>query len=90
LLIKAGDLVLTRDPQNGRLTGTTLDKVTDNYTYNGFGEVTRYVVQFENTEIFKVDYIYDKLGRITRKTEIIEGATDTYDYAYDSVGRLLR
>src|SRR5262249_28339393 len=42
LLTRAGDLTLTRDPQNGLLTGTTLGSVTDTVTYDGFGEPTRY------------------------------------------------
>jgi YD repeat-containing protein len=33
LLIGAGSLTLTKDPNNGRLTGTTLGSVTDAYTY---------------------------------------------------------
>jgi len=51
LLKKAGDLVLTRNPQNGLVTGTTLGKVTDSYTYNGFGEVTDYIVSFSGSPI---------------------------------------
>jgi hypothetical protein len=34
LLIQAGDMSLTRDPQTGLLTGTTLGVVTTSYTYS--------------------------------------------------------
>jgi YD repeat-containing protein len=39
LLLQAGDLSLTRDAQNGLLTGTALGNVTDTLSYNGFGEL---------------------------------------------------
>ena len=42
LLTQAGSLTLTRNAQNGLLTGTTLGSVTDSCSYNGFGEPTGY------------------------------------------------
>ena len=42
LLTQAGALTLTRHPQNGLLTGTTLGNVTDTWTYNNFAEPTSY------------------------------------------------
>ena len=36
LLTQAGALTLSRNPQNGLLTGTTLGNVTDSWTYNDF------------------------------------------------------
>ncbi len=35
-----------------------------------------------------VQFVRDKLGRITQKTETIGGVTSTYGYTYDSTGRL--
>ena len=40
LLTQAGSLTLSRNAQNGLLTGTTLGSVSDTQSYNGFGEVT--------------------------------------------------
>jgi YD repeat-containing protein len=35
-----------------------------------------------------VGFVRDKLGRITQKIEIVQGVTHTYDYTYDTAGRL--
>ena len=37
---------------------------------------------------FLQTFTRDKLGRITTKTETIQGVTDTYVYGYDAAGRL--
>jgi RHS repeat-associated protein len=82
------DLILTRSPQTGLLTGTTLGVVTDSYGYNSFGEVTSYTASISGNPIFSVTYTRDALGRIEAKTEAIQGVTDTYEYGYDQAGRL--
>ena len=83
------NFTLTRNAQNGLLTGTTLGSLTDAYTYNGFAEMTSYLARQGATDLYKTDFIRDKLGRITRKTETIAGVVHTYDYAYDIAGRLI-
>lgn len=88
LLTQAGDLTLNRNGQNGLLTGTTLGNVADAWTYNGFGEVTRYRATYAGIELFKTEYSYDKLGRIVTKTETISDTTAVYGYTYDVAGRL--
>jgi len=88
-LIQAGDLILDRDAQTGLITGSTLGKVTTATTYSGFGEPETYGAAFDGAEILAVQYSRDKLGRVTQKTETIEGSTDTYNYAYDLGGRLV-
>ena len=47
-----------------------------------------YAASFGATDLFTVQYTRDKLGRITTKTETVEGLTSTYTYAYDQAGRL--
>lgn len=88
LLTGAGSLSLTRNATNGLLTGTALGSVTDTYTYNGFAEPTNYNAKFNAAPLYDVNVTYDKLGRITQKTETIGGVAVTYDYGYDSTGRL--
>ncbi len=88
LLTSAGDLTLTRRADNGLLDSTTLGNVTDAYTYNGFGEPLTYQATVGGTAILAVQYTRDKLGRITQKVETLDGVTDTYEYAYDTAGRL--
>jgi len=84
LLTGAGAETLTRDPLNGLLTATTLGATATSNTYNEFGEISA----FSSSAPFAVTYTRDKLGRITRKVETIEGVTTTYDYVYDLAGRL--
>jgi RHS repeat-associated protein len=42
----------------------------------------------QNHEFYQVSYAQDKLGRITGKTEILNGNTTTEMYEYDLAGRL--
>jgi hypothetical protein len=42
LLTAAGALTLSRDVQNGRLTGTTLGSISDTLSYNEFAEPLSY------------------------------------------------
>ncbi len=88
LLISAGALTLTRHAQNGLLTGTALGTVTDSLTYSGFGEVQGYTANVDSSPVFSTGYTRDALGRITQKTETVNGQTDTTVYTYDLAGRL--
>jgi YD repeat-containing protein len=89
LLIQAGGLTLSRDPQNGLLTGATLGAVADTWSYNGFGEPATYRAAQGATSLLDVAYTRDALGRITEKTETVGGVTATYAYGYDLAGRLV-
>jgi RHS repeat-associated protein len=88
LLTGAGSLTLTRDPQSGLVTSTSLGNLTDARSFNGFAEVTSYGAAYNAAGIYSASFSYDKLGRITQKVETIGGNTDTYDYTYDPAGRL--
>jgi len=89
LLTRAGDLTLTRNADNGLLTGTALGSATESYSYNGFGEVSAYTGQVSGANRLAFTYTRDKLGRITQKVETVEGMTTTYAYAYDAIGQLI-
>ncbi len=87
LLTGSGALTLSRDVQNGLLTGTTIAGVNTTNTYNVFGETSAYNASF-GVDNYNISYQRDKLGRITHKSEIIQGVTTTTDYVYDTAGRL--
>lgn len=89
LLTGAGAVTLTRNAQNGLVSGTTLGSVTDSFTYNGFAEVTACSAAFNATGLYSAQYTYDKLGRITQKIETVQGVANTFDYTYDTEGRLM-
>ncbi len=88
LLTGAGSLTITRNAQNGLVTGAGLSNVTDTRGYNTFGELTGYNAAFNATPLYATTYTRDKLGRVTQKVETIGGAPGTYDYTYDTAGRL--
>jgi RHS repeat-associated protein len=88
LLTHAGGLTLDRDPQNGRITGTTLGGVSDAWSYSAYGEVSAYAATFGGSALLSIAYVRDDLGRIVTTTETIDSATTTFGYTYDLVGRL--
>ena len=90
LLTAAGAMALARDAANGQVTGTTLGVVADERTYNEHGEPTGYRATAGGTPVMEAAYTRDALGRITAKTETIQGTTANYAYSYDVAGRLVR
>jgi RHS repeat-associated protein len=89
LLVGAGALSLTRNPQNGLLTGSTLGSTSESWSYNSFAEPVSYQASAGTTGLYSVNYTRDKLGRITQKVETIGGVTTTYASSYDASGRLV-
>ncbi len=89
LLTQAGDLTLTRDVQLGLLTATELGRIKTARTYSVFGEMASETAADDGNALYSTQYAYDKLGRITQKTETIEGVTQVDVYSYDDAGRLI-
>jgi RHS repeat-associated protein len=93
LLSAAGALTLQLDPSNGLLQSTALAgslvTATDTYAPSAFGELDAYSAAIDATAVYgyTIDE-RDKLGRIIRKTETIEGVSAQYQYGYDPAGRL--
>jgi len=67
VLIGAGDITLTRDPQTGFLVGTALGTITDAYTYSTFGETSNYIAKVGGADLFDIQYTRNAIGRITTK-----------------------
>jgi YD repeat-containing protein len=88
LLRGAGALTLTRDPQNGLVTGTTAGGVTDAWTYNTFGEPLTHTASFGSTPLFSEQFQRDDAGRIGQKSETLNGTSANGSYTYDDAGRL--
>ena len=89
LLNAAGSETLSYDLTNGLMTGTALGVVTESYAYSGFGEVDDYTAQVSAVDQFVTGFTRDKLGRITQKTETVQGVAHTFDYAYNDAGYLV-
>jgi YD repeat-containing protein len=88
LLTQAGDLTLNRDAQNGLLSGTTLGALATARNHNAFGELSSETADYSGNPLYSAAYQRDDLGRITRKTETLEGVESIYEYTYDLAGRL--
>jgi RHS repeat-associated protein len=86
-------LVLGRSAQHGLVTSITRGATNETWTYNGYGELARQTARYNTTTLYDVTYHAagaerDALGRVTRKTEVVDGSTRVSDYDYDDLGRL--
>jgi RHS repeat-associated protein len=88
LVTQAGPLTLSRDPNNGRLTGSALGSVADTLTYDSLGEVAAYQASAGATGLYSAQDTYDLLGRVSQQTEVIGGVSHTDVYTYDAASRL--
>ena len=88
LLTAAGPLTLSHAAATGLLTGLTIDGIGETLGHNEFGEVTSVTVKNGASDLFAQQFRYDKLGRITQKSETISGTTTVFDYSYDTADRL--
>ncbi len=88
MLTGAGALRLGRDPSNGLLKADTLGSVVGSYSYTSRGELKGYQIKRASTVLFGAGYVRDSLGRITAKTDTVNGTITASSFVYDSVGRL--
>jgi len=88
LLTQAGGLTIARRADNGLISGSELGSTSTTQTYNGFGELASVQADAGGTPVYSATYSRDKLGRITARSETIQGATTVRTYGYDLAGRL--
>jgi len=88
LLTSAGALRLGRSLTNGLLLADTLNRVRSAYSYTTRGELKGYRVERAGTLFFGAGYVRDSLGRITARTDTVNGTITPWSFVYDSVGRL--
>ncbi len=90
LLTGAGDFSITRNAGNGLPESVSGGALSLARTFSGYGETDAEDLSVSGTGLFSWSAVRDKNGRITGKTETFgDGATATYEYDYDAVGRLL-
>lgn len=88
-----GDLGLTYEFPSGRLSTRTLGNISDYRTYDAYGQLESYEAIYTPSSgpavtLYEYTLTRDNGSRISSKTETIGGVTKTYDYTYDSAGRL--
>jgi RHS repeat-associated protein len=89
LLTGAGNFTITRNAGNGLPESVIGGSLSLSRTFNGYGEVDAqdFIVSGQNPISWTLTR--DNNGRITQKTEMVDGVTSYYDYTYDPMGRLL-
>jgi len=89
LLTEAGAFSIARNSTNGlpeAVTGGALDLTR---SFNGYGEVDDQTFSISGATLTSWNLTRDNAGRITARTETVEGVTSDYGYTYDAMGRLL-
>ena len=88
MLTGAGDYTITRNAQNGLAEAVSGGSLNIDRTFNGYGEISNQTVSVNGSSAINWTLTRDNAGRITSKTETVNGVTANYIYAYDSMGRL--
>ncbi|MBV8629922.1 MAG: hypothetical protein JOZ83_03295, partial [Silvibacterium sp.] len=89
LVTNAGSLVITRDPNDGLITGIALGNMVESRTYDEFGDLSGKTVKYKTGTLYNVTYTRDADGRITTKTETAGAQKNVFTYDYDKSGRLI-
>lgn len=87
---RAGDVTMEYQPETGLLDSVSLGDLRTTFTYHPFGEVHTHTTKVQSTQasIYDVSYTPDALGRVSTKTETVQGVSTEYEYVYDNAGRL--
>jgi len=89
LLTSAGPFTIARKADNG-LPETVSDTAFSLHrTFNGYGEVAGITTTVSGNAVFGYGLTRDLNGRITNKTETVDGAASRFAYTYDNLSRLL-
>ncbi len=89
LLTGAGGFTIARNAGNGMPEAVTGGGLNLTRTFNGYGEVAGQDFTVSGSSLTSWNLTRDDAGRITAKTEMVDGNTANYVYTYDPMGRLL-
>jgi RHS repeat-associated protein len=89
LLTGAGAFSIARNSTNGLPEAVTGGALNLTRTFNGYGEVDDQAFSISSATLTSWNLTRDNAGRITARTETVEGVTSDYGYTYDAMGRLL-
>jgi len=87
---------LTPNAATGRIETKTIGLIRETLAYNAHGELARQTVVNTQTNAVLFEVVYDDggangardaLGRITKKTETVDGVTRVFEYGYNPAGR---
>ncbi len=86
LLTGAGAFTINRNADNGLPESVTGGALNIARTFNGYGEVDSQTTMVSSQNVSSWSLARDNNGRITNKTETVDGSTSGYVYTYDSMG----
>ncbi len=66
----------------------TLDHAQERFDYNAYGELQFNATSINNSDVYSYNLERDKLGRITKKMEMLQGVTTQIEYKYSASGEL--
>jgi RHS repeat-associated protein len=89
LLTGVGSFTITRNAGNGLPGAVAGGALNLARAFNGYGEVEAQHSAVSGQNLTSWNLTRDNKGRITQKTETVDGITSHYDYSYDPMGRLL-
>jgi RHS repeat-associated protein len=89
LLTGAGGYSITRNAGNGLPEAVTGGTLSLSRTFNGYGEVEAQDFTVGGQGVTSWSLTRDNAGRITDKSETVDGVTSSYVFGYDPMGRLL-
>ncbi len=92
LVIGVGDEWVDRDADTGHVTERGVGSASVAYEYDEFGALARTIAMYQTGSgpevLFDEQLGRDALGRVTTRTETVDGTTTTWTYGYDARGRL--
>ncbi|MDL1984383.1 MAG: hypothetical protein LWX54_09395 [Deltaproteobacteria bacterium] len=89
LLTGAGNFTIFHNAQNGLPEVVTGGALNMTRSFNGYGEVKDQAFSINGTTLISCNLTRDNAGRITARTETVEGVASDYVNTYDAMGRLL-
>ena len=84
-----GSFSITRNVQNGLPEAVSGGSLNLSRTFNGYGEVEAQDYSIGGQNLTSWNLTRNNNGRVTNKTETVNGITSDYVYTYDPMGRLL-
>jgi RHS repeat-associated protein len=88
LMTRAGSFTINRNAANGLPESVTDGAFDVSRIFNGYGEVGGQDFTVGGQSLTSWSLTRDNAGRITAKTETVDGVTSDYSYTYNPMGRL--
>jgi RHS repeat-associated protein len=88
LLTGTGSITIARNAQNRLPVMVSDGTLINSRTFSGYGELDGAAYTIGGASKYSYSLTRDLAGRITQKTEMLEGVPDTFDYGYDANGRM--